>query len=121
MPHWNIPEKFQCLLFKGVEIKQNGLKLGRYDKLKKYKSINYFITDFSSVTRENLLEIATVCSRIRSQRSTSCLGVQFTKMPVSRSRNTEQILLRFSLNDLQKESFQIYATGLSEMAAGCCY
>ena len=32
-------------------------------------------------------------------------------------KNTKQILVRFNQNDLQIESFQIYATGLSRPSA----
>ena len=58
-----------------------------------------------------------ICCRIRSQRL-SFLLVQFRQ---NASRNTEQVLVRFNQNDLQIESFQIYATGQSKMAVGCCY
>ena len=37
------------------------------------------------------------------------------------SWNAQQNLVTFNQNDLQMVSFQIYVTGESKMAVGCCY
>ena len=44
----------------------------------------------------------------------------FANMPIFQEI-LNSFLVRFTLNDLQMESFQIYATGQSKMAVSCCY